>query len=157
MSTPDTDERVIADRYALRASLGRGGMGQVWRADDLLLRRPVAVKEVQILAQVPDDERGTARARVLREARAAARSNHPGSVGVYDVVEEDDRVFIVMELVDAPTLEEVVAADGPLAPSQAAAIGLRLLDALDAAHASGVVHRDVKPANVMVKPGGDVK
>ena len=147
---PGTDERIIGGRYTIHDLLGSGGMGRVWRADDQLLRRPVAVKEIEVIDELPDSAQPATRDRVLREARAAARSSHPHSVGVFDVVEEDDRVYIVMELVDAPSLDKVVRARGPLPPHEAAAVGLHVLDALTAAHRSGVVHRDVKPGNVLV-------
>jgi len=146
-------ERLIADRYALQRTLGRGGMGVVWRARDNLLDRDVAVKEVQLPPSLNDEEREAIRARVMREARAAARLNHPNVVTLYDVVREEGRTFIVMELVEAPTLAEVVRDRGPLPAAEVAAIGLQLLDALRAAHQVGIVHRDVKPGNVMVPPG----
>jgi tRNA A-37 threonylcarbamoyl transferase component Bud32 len=132
-------------------------MGSVWRAEDLLLRRPVAVKRVELPAHLPEDERDTIRQRVLREARAAARINHPRLVTIFDVVEEEGTVFLVQELVDAPTLKDVVTNRGPLPASEVAAIGRQLVDGLDAAHRSGVVHRDVKPSNVMVRDDGSVK
>src|SRR6266540_3678440 len=146
-------ERLIADRYTLQRTLGRGGMGVVWRARDNLLDRDVAVKEVQLPPSLNDEEREAIRARVMREARAAARLNHPNVVTLYDVVREEERTFIVMELVEAPTLAEVVRDRGPLPAAEVAAIGLQLLDALRAAHQVGIVHRDVKPGNVMVPPG----
>jgi hypothetical protein len=145
--------RQVAGRYDLGAPLGRGGMGVVWRATDTLLGRPVAVKEVAL----PPGELAQVRDRALREARAAARLSHPGVVTLHDVVEEAGRLFLVMELVDAPTLRELVAAGGPLAPAGAARLGLDLLDALEAAHRAGVVHRDVKPGNVMVPAAGPAK
>ena len=145
------DRRLVAARYVLGAPLGRGGMGTVWRADDLLLGRPVAVKEVEL----PDGAGRIAfRDRALREARAAARLNHPSVVTHHDAIEADGRLFLVMELVEAPTLRERVATGGPVAPEAAARIGLDLLDALEAAHRAGIVHHDVKPANVMVPAGG---
>ena len=148
--------RVVADRYELKERLGQGGMGVVWRAWDTLLRRHVAVKMLQI-PLVPDDaDRARLRARVLREARAAARLSHPGVVTVFDVV-DDDEPAIIMELVDSPTLAELVRSNGPMAPADSAAVGLELLDALAAAHAEGIVHRDVKPANVMVSERGRVR
>ncbi|MDQ3983519.1 MAG: serine/threonine protein kinase, partial [Actinomycetota bacterium] len=143
-------ERLVGSRYALGTALGRGGMGTVWRATDRLLQRAVAIKEVQLPLTLPEADRAITRSRVLREARAAARISHPGAVIVYDVVEEDDRPYIVMELVEAPTLEEVVRRDGPLDDERAARMGLEILGALEAAHAEGIVHRDVKPANVML-------
>ena len=148
---PDrTAERLIADRYALEAPIGQGGMGVVWRARDNLLGREVAIKEVRVPPTVPDSERDSMRARVLREARAAARLNHPGAVTLYDVINEQGHAFIVMELIHAPTLAEVVSGEGPLDPCRAARIGLQVAGALAAAHLAGIVHRDVKPANVMV-------
>jgi len=150
VSTQRAAERRIADRYALRSRIGRGGMGTVWRADDLLLKREVAIKEIELPAALPPREQETTRSRVLREARAAARLNHQGAVTIFDVVEHNDKAFIVMELVDAPTLQELVSRDGPVGVKRAATIGLEVLGALEAAHARGIVHRDVKPANVMV-------
>src|ERR671911_2942473 len=113
MARPVT-HRFIADRYALRAPLGRGGMGVVWRAQDAVLGREVAVKEVVFPPTMAEQERRPAQARVLREARAAARLNHPGAVTLYDVVKDGGGTFIVMELVDAPTLADLVGAEGPL-------------------------------------------
>ncbi|HYP22319.1 MAG TPA: serine/threonine-protein kinase [Actinomycetota bacterium] len=150
-------ERVVGSRYALEESIGRGGMGTVWRATDRLLQRAVAVKEVQLPATVPEEERAVTRSRVLREARAAASISHPGAVIVYDVLEEEGRPYIVMELVEAPTLEDVVRRDGPLDEERAARVGLEILGALEAAHAQGIVHRDVKPANVMLPQGRHAK
>ncbi len=143
-------ERLIADRYALETSIGQGGMGVVWRARDTLLGREVAIKEVHLPPTVPDRERDSMRARVLREARAAARLNHPGAVTLYDVINEQGHAFIVMELIHAPTLAQVVATEGPLAPCRVARVGLQVAGALAAAHQAGIIHRDVKPANVMV-------
>ncbi|HEX8928271.1 MAG TPA: serine/threonine-protein kinase, partial [Actinomycetota bacterium] len=148
---PDrADERLIADRYALAVPIGQGGMGVVWRAQDTLLGREVAIKEVRLPPTIPDSERSSMRARVLREARAAARLNHPGVVTLYDVINEQGHAFIVMELINAPTLAQVVAQQGPLEPRRAARIGAQVAAALAAAHQAGIVHRDVKPANVMV-------
>ena len=156
MPSQETD-RLVGSRYALETPIGRGGMGTVWRATDRLLQRSVAVKEVQLPATVPEGERAVTRSRVLREARAAARISHPGAVVVYDVIEEDDRPYIVMELVEAPTLEDVVRGDGPLDEARAARVGLEVLGALEAAHAQEIVHRDVKPANVMLPERGHAK
>ena len=142
--------RLVAGRYAISAELGRGGMGVVWRAEDRVLGRPVALKE---LATPP----GTNLERVMREARTAGRLNDPGVVTVYDVVSEHGATFIVMELVVAPTLADVVGREGPLANDRVAALGLQVLGALESAHAAGVVHRDVKPSNIMVLPGDRVK
>jgi hypothetical protein len=153
----DADRRLVAGRYVLGGPLGRGGMGTVWRADDVLLGRPVAVKEVELPGGPPGAEREALRERALREARAAARLNHPGVVTLHDAVEADDRLFLVMELVEAPTLRDLVDRSGPVGHGAAARVGLELLDALDAAHRAGIVHHDVKPANVMVTPSGQVK
>jgi hypothetical protein len=150
-------DRMVAARYVLRGPLGRGGMGTVWRAEDVLLGRPVAVKEVELPAGPAGAGRDGLRERALREARAAARLNHPSVVTLHDAVEADGRLFLVMELVDAPTLRELVGRDGPLAPAAAARVGLGVLEALEAAHRAGIVHHDVKPANVMVAAGGRTK
>ena len=133
MARPVTD-RIIADRYVLSAPLGRGGMGVVWRAQDQVLGREVAVKELVLPATMADQERRLAQARMVREARAAARLNHPGAVALYDVVWDRGHAFIVMELVDAPTLAELVAAQGPLPVERVAEIGAQLASALEAAH-----------------------
>src|SRR5918993_277765 len=119
--------RIIADRYVLRAPLGRGGMGVVWRAQDGVLGREVAVKEVVFPPTMPQEERRPAQARVLREARAAARLNHPGVVTLYDVLQDRGGTFIVMELVKAPTLADLVRAEGPLPPERVAEFGIASL------------------------------
>ncbi|GAA0572816.1 serine/threonine-protein kinase [Actinomadura livida] len=142
--------RLLAGRYRLESVVGRGGMGTVWRARDETLDRDVAVKEVVLPAGLGDDERENRHRRTLREARASARLNHPGVVTVHDVVDEDDRPWIVMELVRARSLQDIVDGDGPLPPGRAAAIGRQIAGALRAAHAIGILHRDVKPANVLV-------
>jgi len=145
--------RRVADRYELRRLLGRGGAGAVWLARDTLLDRDVAIKEILVPGHLDEAERAVVRARVVREARAAARLNHPGVITVFDIVHDDATAFLIMELVQAPTLSEVVDRGGPMSPQRAAAIGLQLLAALEAAHAAGIVHRDVKPGNVMVREG----
>ncbi|MBM9436550.1 serine/threonine-protein kinase [Actinacidiphila bryophytorum] len=134
---------VLAGRYRLTSRVGRGGMGTVWAATDELLHRQVAVKELH-----PDS--GRQHDRALREARSVARIRHPHVVVVYDVVEEDDRPWIVMELVDGRSLADVLREDGPLAPREAARICAAVAGALLAAHAHGIQHRDVKPANVLI-------
>ncbi|WP_457755441.1 protein kinase domain-containing protein [Streptomyces scabiei] len=144
---------VVAGRYRLVAGIGQGGMGRVWRATDEMLDRQVAVKEMRIDGLDPEDSR-TRRERTLREARATARIDHPHVVRVYDVVDAGDRLWIVMELVDGRSLEQVVAEDGPLGVRDTARIGLELVDALGQVHAQGVLHRDIKPANVLVKRTG---
>jgi eukaryotic-like serine/threonine-protein kinase len=148
---------VVADRYLLHARLGQGGMGVVWRAHDSVLGRSVAIKEVALPPTLPEAERRAAEARVMREARAAARLNHPGAVTVYDVIHDQGHTFVVMELVQAPTLAGLVQAEGPLSPGRVAEIGAQLVGALEAAHRAGIVHRDVKPGNVMVADDGGVK
>jgi hypothetical protein len=142
--------RVIAGRYRLEAPVGRGAMGVVWRARDQLLDRDVAVKEVHIAETLTDEERANAYQRTLREAKTAARLNHPGVVTVYDVAEDGGRPWIVMQLVSAQSLDQVLATSGPLSPRRAAEVGRQLLSALSVAHAAGVMHRDVKPSNVLL-------
>src|SRR6201996_6487466 len=147
---PHLTGRVIAGRYHLQHPIGRGAMGVVWRAHDQLLDREVAVKEVVISALIGADERRNAYQRTLREARTAARLSHRGVVTVYDVVEEDSRPWIVMELVPSQSLDQVLTAEGRLPAARACRIGQQLLSALAAAHAAGVLHRDVKPSNVLI-------
>lgn len=145
-----TSDTRIADRYELLAELGRGGMGIVWSALDARLGREIALKEVKLPQGMGEEERKLLRQRVMREARTAAGLAHPGAVTVFDVIDEDDRIYIAMELIDAPTLSELVQREGPLSPERAARVALDLLDVLEAAHRQGIVHRDVKPANVMI-------
>jgi hypothetical protein len=154
---PNGAKRRVADRYELGSELGHGGMGVVWRATDTLLAREVAVKEVDLPRGLDADQRVSMRARVTREARAAARLSHPGVVTVYDIVQDGGRDYIVMELVAAPTLDDVVRSDGPMTPERAASLGLGLLATLQAAHRAGIVHRDLKPKNVMVREDGTTK
>ncbi len=144
--------RLVAGRYRLLSPLGAGGMGTVWRAEDVVLGREVAVKEVTFPHGLSDEEREVLRERTRREARAAARLDHPSAVTVFDVVEEGDAPYLVMELVEARTLSQVVQSEGPLSPQRTAQVGLALLGALEAAHAQGIVHRDVKPGNVLLCP-----
>jgi len=125
-------------------------MGVVWRARDQLLERDVAVKEVHIAETLTAEERANAYQRTLREAKTAARLNHPGVVTVYDVAEDGGRPWIVMQLVSAQSLDQVLATSGPLSPRRAAEMGRQLLSALSVAHAAGVMHRDVKPSNVLL-------
>ncbi|MET7377196.1 serine/threonine-protein kinase [Micromonospora arida] len=147
---------LIAGRYRLLDLVGRGGMGRVWRARDEMLHREVAVKEIVPPSWLADPERAEVRSRTMREARAAARLNHPAVVRLYDVVAVDGSPWIVMEYVPSRTLQDVVDAEGPLEPARAARIGLAVLDALQAAHTAGVLHRDIKPQNVLVAHDGRV-
>jgi predicted Ser/Thr protein kinase len=147
---------LLAERYRLMRSLGQGGMGRVWLARDEVLHRDVAIKEVIPPAGLTAEERDEMRRRTLREARAAARLNHPSVVRVYDVVRTDVHPWIVMEYVPSRSLHEVLAEDGPLPATRVAEIGLQVLGALRAAHRAGVLHRDVKPSNVLLTDDGRV-
>lgn len=143
------------DRYVLsEPPIGAGGMGTVWKAYDTVLRRDVAVKELRIPDGLSPEERDTIQARALREARAAAGLDHPAIVTIHDVLVEDGRPWIVMRLLPGRSLDHAVRDDGPLSPRRAAELGARLLDALVTAHAGGVLHRDVKPQNIIRDGGG---
>ncbi|MFB7913183.1 protein kinase [Streptomyces sp. NPDC056061] len=150
----NTRQQLIAGRYLLLERLGSGGMGTVWRATDRLLGRIVAVKEVHL--QTGGEELAQRARRAHREARAIAGISHPNVVDVYDLVSHEDRLWLVMELVKGRSLAEHVAALGPMPPSRIAGIGLELLAALDAVHAIGALHRDMKPANVLMREDGSV-
>ena len=144
-------------RYSLVRELGRGGMGVVWLAEDGMLGREVAVKELAVPGGVPEEQRAVYQERVLREARTASRLTDPGIVTVYDLLSEDGQTYIVMEFVQAPTLAEHVERNGPMSTEQAVKLAEQLLEALEAAHERGIVHRDVKPGNVMVPVKGSAK
>ncbi|MGW7198634.1 serine/threonine-protein kinase [Streptomyces chryseus] len=144
----------LAGRYRVVAQLGRGGMGVVWRAVDEVLGREVAVKELRTYNDASAPELADLRIRMQREARAAARVRHPGVIAVHDVAEHDGRPVIVMELVDGPSLDDVLGERGLLDPREAASIGAKVLEALSAAHQAGVLHRDVKPGNVLIERAG---
>ncbi|MFH9420910.1 protein kinase [Streptomyces sp. NPDC017529] len=130
-------------------------MGRVWRARDEILDRPVAVKEIRIDERA-GEETVVQRERSLREARATARIDHPNVVRIHDVAEEGDRLWIVMQLVEARSLERILAQDGPLDPAAAARVGTGLARALREVHAVGVLHRDIKPGNVLLGDRGEV-
>ncbi|HEV3401395.1 MAG TPA: serine/threonine-protein kinase, partial [Acidimicrobiales bacterium] len=157
MPTGATAGRWIVERYELLGEVSRGPADVVWHGRDRPLDRGVTVREVLLPDVLDDAEQAALAAKVLREARAAAHLSHPAAVAVLDAVVDDDRPFVVTELVDAPTLEDVVAAEGPLAPERAATIGVAVLDALGAAHAGGLVHRDVRPSNVLLPASGDAR
>ncbi|MCX4760887.1 serine/threonine protein kinase [Streptomyces sp. NBC_01275] len=149
-------ERLIAGRYRLLTPLGEGGMGTVWRARDEVLHREVAVKEVRAPAGLAASDIERMYARLEREAWAAARVANRNVVTVYDVAMQDGRPWIVMEIVHGISLAELLDAEGPLDPARAAYIGAEVLSALRAAHEAGVLHRDVKPANVLMSNDGRV-
>ncbi|MFC7895310.1 protein kinase [Streptomyces sp. NPDC057381] len=156
--TPRTDKsaRLLAGRYRLGDVLGRGGMGTVWRAEDETLGRTVAVKELRFPGNIDEEEKRRLITRTLREAKAIARIRNNSAVTVYDVVEEDDRPWIVMELVEGKSLAEAIREDGLLEPRRAAEVGLAILDVLRSAHREGILHRDVKPSNVLIAEDGRV-
>ncbi|MFF9685163.1 protein kinase [Streptomyces sp. NPDC014623] len=152
----DKDGRLLAGRYRLGEVLGRGGMGTVWRAADETLGRTVAVKELRFPSSIDEDEKRRLITRTLREAKAIARIRNTSAVTVYDVVDEDDRPWIVMELIEGKSLAEVIREDGTLTPRRAAEVGLAILDVLRSAHREGILHRDVKPSNVLISEDGRV-
>ncbi|WFE52916.1 serine/threonine-protein kinase [Micromonospora sp. WMMD1155] len=147
---------LIAGRYRLLDLVGTGGMGRVWLARDEMLHRDVAVKEVVPPSWLAESEREELRLRTLREARTAARLNHPNVVRIYDVVHDRESPWIVMEYVPSRSVQQIIGAEGPLSPQRTARIGLAVLAALRAAHTAGVLHRDVKPHNVLVADDGRV-
>ncbi|CQR62358.1 serine/threonine-protein kinase [Streptomyces leeuwenhoekii] len=152
----DKSARLLAGRYRLGDVLGRGGMGTVWRAEDETLGRTVAVKELRFPSNIDEEEKRRLITRTLREAKAIARIRNNGAVTVFDVVQEDDRPWIVMELVEGKSLAEVIREDGLLEPKRAAEVGLAVLDVLRSAHREGILHRDVKPSNVLIAEDGRV-
>lgn len=147
--------RLVGGRYRLGGVLGRGGMGTVWRGEDEILGRAVAVKELRFPSVVDEDEKQRLITRTLREAKAIARIRSSSAITVFDVVDEDGRPWIVMELVEGRSLADRIRKDGPLAPRRAAEVGLAILDVLRAAHREGILHRDVKPSNVLLEEGTD--
>ncbi|MCF3136349.1 serine/threonine-protein kinase, partial [Streptomyces olivochromogenes] len=147
---------LIAGRYRLADSIGSGGMGRVWRAHDEVLHRAVAIKELTAALYVSDSDQAVLLARTRSEARAAARINHSAVVTIHDVLEHDGRPWIVMELVEGNSLADEVKESGRVEAREAARIGLWVLRALRAAHSAGVLHRDVKPGNVLIGQDGRV-
>lgn len=147
--------RLVGGRYRLGGVLGRGGMGTVWRGEDEILSRTVAVKELRFPSGVEEGEKQRLITRTLREAKAIARIRSKSAITVFDVVDEDGRPWIVMELVEGRSLAEHIRKDGPLSPRRAAEVGLAVLDVLRAAHREGILHRDVKPSNVLLEEGTD--
>ncbi|QSB05773.1 serine/threonine-protein kinase [Natronoglycomyces albus] len=145
---------MVAQRYQLIDLVGKGGNGTVWRAKDTVLQRDVALKEVLLPVGLPPNERQLLLERSVREAQIAAGLSHPSVVRVFDVVTHDRLPWIVMELLESRSLSEILASDGPLPPRVVAKIGLALVGALQAAHEAGIVHRDVKPGNVLVSADG---
>ncbi|MFF5446025.1 serine/threonine-protein kinase [Streptomyces sp. NPDC012888] len=154
--TAEDEGRLLAGRYRLERVLGKGGMGTVWRALDEILGRTVAVKELRFHSGVDEDEKRRLVTRTLREAKAIARIRSGGAVTVFDVVDEDDRPWIVMELIEGLSLAEYIRERGTLTPRRAAEVGLAVLDVLKAAHGEGILHRDVKPSNVLIAESGRV-
>ncbi|MFI2074961.1 MULTISPECIES: serine/threonine-protein kinase [Streptomyces] len=142
---------LIAGRYRLVRKIGRGGMGTVWRATDELLAREVAVKELHVDDQQSAEAVRVQYDRMLREARAVALIKHPNVIVMHDIVEQDGRPWIVMELIEGRSLSGLLSAEGPVTPREAARIGVAMLGALGAAHARGVLHRDIKPPNVLME------
>ena len=145
---------LLGGRYRLDIALGRGGMGTVWRAHDEMLGRDVAVKEVRLPRGFGDAERRVLYERTFREAKASARLSHPNIVTVHDVVNDDGRPWIVMEYVRARSLQDIIDHEGPVDPLVAAGIGRQILDAIGHAHGNGILHRDVKPGNVLITDEG---
>ncbi len=149
-----TSDRLIAGRYRLGDPIGTGAMGVVWRATDVRLRRTVAVKQLLLAPGLTRSQALEAKMRAMREGRIAARLHHQNAVTVFDVAEEDGQPWLVMEFVDAPSLATLMREKGTLDPQEVAKIGAKVAGALAAAHDAGIVHRDVKPANILVADAG---
>ncbi|MER7169359.1 serine/threonine-protein kinase, partial [Micromonospora sp. NPDC000207] len=152
----DAQSQLVANRYRLISPLGQGGMGRVWKARDEVLHRDVAIKELVPPPALTDDERREMRERSLREARAIARLNHANVVRIFDVLRTDGDPWIVMEYVASRSLQDAIAKDGPVSAARAVEIGLGVLGALKSAHKAGVMHRDIKPGNVLLGEDGRV-
>lgn len=153
---PEQHPGPLADRYELRTRIGRGTMGTVWRAYDRSLGREIAVKEIRQDPSLSPRQRQELRERMMREGRMAARVSHPSVATIHDVIVSDGIPWIIMELVEGRSLEQVIDEEGPLPPRLVAEIGYDLLGALRAAHAQDILHRDVKPANVLLTETGRV-
>jgi eukaryotic-like serine/threonine-protein kinase len=153
----DGDNRLVAGRYRLTRKLGTGGMGVVWQAYDERLHRQVAVKQLLLPAGLTEDEAAQAKQRIMREGRIAARLQHPHAIMVYDVAEDGGRPYLIMEYLPSMSLADILAERGTLPPHEAARIGADIASALATAHAAGVVHRDIKPGNVLLGEDGLVK
>ncbi|MFD7653087.1 serine/threonine-protein kinase [Actinosynnema sp. NPDC059797] len=151
------DGRVIADRYRFLDRIGSGAMGVVWRAQDERLGRIVAIKQLLLQPSLDEREQDEAIQRAMREGRIAAKLHHPNAIAVYDVVEENGAPCLVMEYLPSYSLADTMAEHGPLDPVEVAQIGGQAAAALAAAHAAGIVHRDVKPGNVLLADNGLVK
>jgi hypothetical protein len=151
MTTPTT---LLADRYRLVKMLGAGGMGVVWQAWDERLHRPVALKMLRTQPDLTDDERQAATDRAMREARITAGLHHPHAATVFDVIEHDGQPCIVMQLIESTPLSELLRVNGPLSPAETARIGEQVASALAAAHKMRIVHRDVKPGNILITEDG---
>ena len=158
--TGEPSPLVLAERYRIDERIGAGSMGTVWLATDKLLNRSVAVKQLLLQPGIPGfDPKGyeEAKQRILREGRLAARLQHPHTISVFDVVLHDDAPWLVMEYLPSRTLGALLDAEGPIEPRRAANIGTQIADGLAAAHAAGIVHRDIKPGNVLIGSDGKVK
>jgi tRNA A-37 threonylcarbamoyl transferase component Bud32 len=152
--------RLVADRYQLIRELGRGGMGTVWLGEDSLVGRQVAVKEIRPPQGLSDTDRETFGRRALQEARSAARVHHPNAVTLFDIIPadaHDEAVYLIMEYIEGTTLAQVITRDGTVPEQQTAALGLQVLAVLETAHALGIVHRDIKPGNIMITGSGQAK
>ena len=144
-------------RYRIVRELGRGAMGVVYHAMDPNIGRAVAVKTIRLNEVTNTQERARLKERLFREARSAGMLSHPGIVTIYDVDQQGDLAYIAMEFVDGPTLDDLMSRSEPLAPQQMFAILGQTAVALDYAHGKGIVHRDMKPANIMIDPEGSAK
>jgi eukaryotic-like serine/threonine-protein kinase len=151
------DGRVIAERYRFLDRIGSGAMGVVWRAQDERLGRIVAIKQLLLAPSLDEREQDEAIQRAMREGRIAAKLHHPNAIAVYDVVEENGAPCLVMEYLPSYSLADTMAEHGPLDPVEVAQIGMQAAAALAAAHTAGIVHRDVKPGNVLLADNGLVK